>query len=250
MTKLVYIDVGTHFGQEFNSMFGSQWYFFWKIIRRIIGFYLLNKGEKISIKNFADMVQQRRMIKQNKENFLIYFIEANPKIINYSHVYKKAQGVFNCSLTGEDNLNIINLFLANFDSEGSISQGSSIFSDKVNVSKENYVPTIGMPSRTFFDLLKIYLDGTLDKYAVILRLNCEGVEDDVIYAAHQSFQNKLVLTMGSIEDVKECKGNVAYLNLEKYLDENSLSFVRFSSSVNTWIEAHSSINVVYKNIFS
>ena len=39
MTKLVYIDVGTHFGQEFNSMFGSQWYFFWKIIRRIIGFY-------------------------------------------------------------------------------------------------------------------------------------------------------------------------------------------------------------------
>ena len=70
MTKLVYIDVGTHFGQEFNSMFGSQWYFFWKIIRRIIGFYLLNKGEKISIKNFADMVQQRRMIKKNKENFL------------------------------------------------------------------------------------------------------------------------------------------------------------------------------------
>ena len=110
--------------------------------------------------------------------------------------------------------------------------------------------TIGMPSRTFFDLLKIYLDGILDKYAVILRLNCEGVEDDVIYAAHQSFRNKLVLTMGSIEDVKECKGNVAYLNLEKYLDENSLSFVRFSSSVNTWIEAHSSINVVYKNIFS
>ena len=90
MTKLVYIDVGTHFGQEFNSMFGSQWYFFWKIIRRIIGFYLLNKGEKISIKNFADMVQQRRMIKKNKENFLIYFIEANPKIINYSHVYKKS----------------------------------------------------------------------------------------------------------------------------------------------------------------
>ena len=33
-----------HILQEFNSMFG--WYF-WKIIHRIIGFYLLNKGENI-----------------------------------------------------------------------------------------------------------------------------------------------------------------------------------------------------------
>ena len=98
----------------------------------------------------------------------------------------------------------------------------------------------------FFDLFKSYLDRIMDEYAVILRLNCEGVEDDVIYAAHQFFHEKLVLIMGSIEDVKECKGNSAYVNLEKYLKDNSLSFVKFSSSVNTWIKAHSSINVIHK----
>ena len=83
MTKLVYIDIGTHFGQEFKSMFGSQWYFFWKITRRIIGYYRLNKGEKLSIKNLVNLVQQRQIIKKHKNNFLTYFIEANPKIINF-----------------------------------------------------------------------------------------------------------------------------------------------------------------------
>ena len=249
MTKLVYIDIGTHFGQEFKSMFGSQWYFFWKITRRIIGYYLLNKGEKISIINLVNLFQQRQIIKKNKNNFLTYFIEANPKIINFSNVYKEAQGVFNCALTGEGNVSITNLFLANFITEGEISQGSSIFPDKNNVSKENYIPTVGVPSRMFFDLFKSYLDRIMDEYAVILRLNCEGVEDDVIYAAHEFFQEKLVLVMGSIEDVKECKGNSAYINLEKYLKDNSLSFVKFSSSVNTWIKAHSSINVMHKKYF-
>ena len=46
VTKLVYIDVGTHFGQEFQSMFGSRWYFFWKLVRRIIGFIFLEKVKK------------------------------------------------------------------------------------------------------------------------------------------------------------------------------------------------------------
>ena len=93
----------------------------------------------------------------------------------------------------------------------------SIFPDKNNVRKENYIPTVGVPSRMFFDLFKSYLDRIMDEYAVILRLNCEGVEDDVIYAAHEYFQEKLLLIMGSIEDVQECKGNSAYVNLEKYL---------------------------------
>ena len=51
--------------------------------------------------------------------------------------------------------------------------------------------------------------------------------------------------MGSIQDVIECKGNVAYVALEKYLDDNSLPFVYFSSSVNSWIKAHSSINNIH-----
>ena len=249
MTKLVYIDVGTHFGQEFQSMFGSSWYFFWKLVRRIIGFYILRKGQKITAKNILELIRERRKIKKNKKNFLTYFIEANPKIINHSNVYKKALGVFNFALTGDDNVNITNLYLANFSWEGEISQGNSIFSHKDNVSKEKFLPTIGVPSKLFFDIFKNYLDNTVSKYAVILRLNCEGVEDDVIYAAHEFFGKKLILIMGSIQDVKECKGDAAYLELEKYLDNNSLPFVNFSSSVNSWIKAHSSINLIHNKYF-
>lgn len=249
MTKIVYIDVGTHFGQEFQSMFGSSWYFFWKLLRRTIGFYLFNKGEKILMKNVVELLRERRKIRKNKENFLNFFIEANPKIINNSNVYKKAQGVFNCALTGESNVNITNLYFANFSWEGEISQGSSIFAHKDNVSKEKFVSTVGVPSKLFFASFKNYLDSTVSEYTAILRLNCEGVEDDVIYAAHEHFGEKLVLIMGSINDVKECKGQVAYLALEKYLDENSLLFVNFSSSVKSWIKAHTSINNILNKYF-
>ena len=249
MTKLVYIDVGTHFGQEFQSMFGNSWYFFWKLVRRIIGFYILRKGQKISAKNILELIRERRKIKKNEKNFLTYFIEANPKIINHSNVYKKVSGVFNFALTGNYNVNITNLYLANFSWEGEISQGSSIFPHKDNVSKEKFLTTIGVPSKLFFDIFKNYLDNTVSKYAVILRLNCEGVEDDVIYAAHEFFGKKLILVMGSIQDVKECKGDAAYLELEKYLDNNSLPFVKFSSSVNSWIKAHSSINFIHNKYF-
>ena len=55
-------------------------------------------------------------------------------------------------------MNITNLFLANFITEGVISQGSSIFPDKNNVSKENYIPTVGMfPRECFLIYLKAIL---------------------------------------------------------------------------------------------
>ena len=41
---------------------------------------------------------------------------------------------------------------------------------------------------------------------MLLRLNCEGIEDDVIYAAHSSFQDKLKLICGSLKDVEGVKG--------------------------------------------
>ena len=64
--------------------------FFWKLVRRIIGFYILRKGQKISAKNILELIRERRKIKKNEKNFLTYFIEANSKIINHSNVYKKA----------------------------------------------------------------------------------------------------------------------------------------------------------------
>ena len=60
-------------------MFGSQWYFFWKITRRIIGYYLLNKGEKISLTKSCQLGSTTSNNKKIKTIFLTYFIEANQK---------------------------------------------------------------------------------------------------------------------------------------------------------------------------
>ena len=72
MTKLVYIDVGTHFGQEFHSMFGSSLYFFWKLVRRIIGFYILRKGQKISAKHTRANSRTKKNKKMKKFFNLFY----------------------------------------------------------------------------------------------------------------------------------------------------------------------------------
>ena len=40
--------------------------------------------------------------------------------------------------------------------------------------------TLGISSETFFQELGKYLDSRFEDYDVLLRLNCEGVEDNVI----------------------------------------------------------------------
>lgn len=134
-----------------------------------------------------------------------------------------------------------NLYLANGDE---LSEGSSIFLSKGNVNKRDAVLTIGVPALLFFESLRCHIEKDYDEYSVILRLNCEGVEDDVIYSAHQVFSRRLALTMGSLKDVKECKGNAAYEALEDYLSLNEIPFVSFSSSPLSWGNAHKSIREV------
>ena len=244
MDKIIYVDVGTHFGQEYQSIFGSEKYFISKIIRRLIGFYILRKGEIFSLSEVGELIRKRRQLRSQRKRFLSFFVEANAGVIQHSDVYKAADGVFNCALTGEKKFSVINLFLANSDQ---LSQGSSIFLSKSNVSLSDAVPTLGVPATSFFDSLQSYIESSVGEYSVILRLNCEGVEDDVIYAAHKVFANRLVLIMGSLKDVRGCKGDAAYDALENYLKHNSLPFVFFSSSLKSWVRAHRSISEVCEN---
>lgn len=246
MDKIIYVDVGTHFGQEYQSIFGNEKHFIIKIIRRMIGSHILRKGEMFPLGKVSDLLHKRRELRRNRDRFLSFFVEANASVIQHSDVYDVADGVFNCALTGEQELSLINLYLANNDH---LSQGSSIFTNKKNVSVSEFVPTLGVPATLFFDSLKTYVESSVEEYAVILRLNCEGVEDDVIYSAHQVFSDRLVLVMGSLKDVRDCKGNAAYDSLEKYLKLHNLPFVFFSSSMTTWVNAHNSIYGVYKNNF-
>ena len=244
MDKIIYVDVGTHFAQEYRSIFGSEKYFIMKIIRRLIGYYVLRIGEILSLSQLSDLIRQRRELRRKRKYFLSFFVEANASVIQHSDIYKAADGVFNCALNGEQQLSLTNLYLANNDQ---LSQGSSIYLTKGNVNANDAIPTLGVPATLFFKSLKSYIESSMGKYSVILRLNCEGVEDDVIYSAHQVFSDKLVLVMGSLKDVRDCKGSVAYDALENYLNMNKLPFVFFSSSMHSWIEAHKSINEVCKN---
>jgi len=246
MDKIIYIDVGTHFGQEYQSIFGSKKYFIEKIIRRMIGFTIRRTGEFLPLGKISDLVSKKRYLRSKRDHFLCFFVEANASVIYHSSVYKDADGVFNCALTGEKKLSIINLYLANSDQ---LSQGSSILLSKKNVSMTDAVPALGVPAIMFFNSIKHYIENNYIDYSVILRLNCEGVEDDVIYAAHQTFSDRLALVMGSLKDVQGCKGDVAYDALEKFLHLNNLTCIPFSSDINSWINAHNAIYDLCKNGF-
>ena len=102
-------------------------------------------------------------------------------------------------------------------------------------------------SRVFFEEIREYLDNKFGDYDVLLRLNCEGVEDEVIFCAHQQLSNKLKLICGSLKDVEELKGKQAAEDLDSYMENHGLPFVKFSSGIYSWHEAHSMILSLVKD---
>ena len=81
-----------------------------------------------------------------------------------------------------------------------------------------------------------------------MRVNCEGSEDDVIYAIHKTFKKKLKIILGSLKDVKGVKGEKEYINLENYIKKNKLRFIDFSSSVHTWLASFSALDFYLKQL--
>lgn len=242
MKKIVYVDVGAHFAQEFQSILGSRRYFWSAIFRRLIGYYLLGRGDLTEFKNLKDLIHYRYYLHREKSSFLSFLVEANYRVIQTCSSYRAANGVFNCAITDEENYSIQNLYLGSGDY---LSQGSSIYLSKGNVSAELALPTIGVPSNLFFLTLQKFISETESDYLVILRVNCEGVEDEVIYSAQKVFSDKLVLVLGSLKDVKLCKGDEAYEALLEFLHAKQLPFVFFSPSINSWHDAHKAIVKVH-----
>jgi hypothetical protein len=167
-------------------------------------------------------------------------VEANSKIVYSKDVYHEADFVFNLALTEETHasVSIAKLYLGN-DSE--LSQGSSVYLAKHNVEKYSYVPAFAVSTNKFFTELESYLTQEYTHYDVLLRLNCEGVEDDVIYSAHNSFGNKLKLVCGSLKDVEGIKGHSALEKLHEFMRERKISFVAFNSGFDSWQKAHAAI---------
>ena len=240
MKKIIWIDVGTHFGQEYSSIFSSNISFFRHVIRRFLGGKVLKRGRFVSFKGLKNIIHARSKIRKRSKEFYTVFIEANPKIAYKKNIYSDADMVFNLALTDNSRtpVSITKLYLGNGDE---LSQGSSIFLEKHNVQKDSYVATLGVSISDFFSELEIYLNEKFGDYDVLLRLNCEGVEDDVIYSVYNIFGSKTKMICGSLKDVERVKGLDAYQKLEKFINENKLPFVFFCPLIYSWPEAHTAI---------
>lgn len=240
MSKIIWIDVGTHFAQEHKFIFGSNTYFYRFLLKRFIGGKILKRGKFVKFSELKNIINYRKEIRKRSNKFFSIFIEANPKIALKENFYPKADMFFNLALTDKNypSASIAKLFVGN---GGDYSEGNTLFKKKFNSQPLKYIPTLGVSVDTFFKSLEAYLSEKFNNYRLILRLNCEGVEDEVIYSVHEIFDKKLILIAGSLKDVEEIKGESAFNKLLSYMKSNQLKFIKFSSGIDTWQEASKSI---------
>lgn len=241
--KIIWVDIGTHLAQEYKSIFSNSFYFYWKIFRRLIGSKFLKRGNFFSLSEFFQLIKTRNHLKKEKDNFHFTFVEANHNIIK-SNIYSQANDVF-CMAIGKGSLDITRLFHVNNDLT---SQGNSIYDNKSSIDKNRFTTCIKIDAQIFAQLYKKYLCTRYSSFNIILRLNCEGSEDDAIYAFKKTFGKSLLQVFGSLKDVKNIKGEESYKNLENFLKKNSISFTNFSPSVETWKKAFETLNLNVKKL--
>ena len=244
--KIIWIDIGTHYGQEYQSIFSTDLYFYWKIFRRLVGSKLLKRGNFLKLTDIIKLNSYRKYLKNNKTFFHFTFIEANYKILN-SSIYNHAHDVF-CFAIGSEKNNLLRIGRLYYADNDETSQGNSIYKNKGNISIDNFKSCILIDANKFSNCYKTYLDKKFKSYEIILRINCEGSEDDVIYAMHKTFKNKLKLIFGSLKDVSGVKGEKEYINLKNYMKKNKLHFIDFSPSVHTWLNAFSALDFYLKKL--
>ena len=75
MKKIIYLDVGTHLGQEFLSLWGKDIDFYIFALRRLVGFYLFRRGDKFTINELLSIYNQRKLAKKNKKKFIFLMEE-------------------------------------------------------------------------------------------------------------------------------------------------------------------------------
>mgnify|MGYP000288807898 FL=1 len=238
--KIIWIDVGTHFAQEHSSIFGSNYSFYSFILKRFLSGKILKRGKFISFKELKSVFHSRTRIRKRSSDFYSVFVEANPRVAYKNFFYPDADMFFNIALTNASRkpISIVKLYLGN---ETNAFQGSSLFLEKNNLHKDSFIETFGVSTGDFFSELELHLNDKFSDYRVLLRLNCEGVEDDVIYSSYKIFGNKLKLICGALKDVEEIKGKNALQKLEEFISYNNIAFKEFNSNVTSWPKAHLAI---------
>ena len=142
----------------------------------------------------------------------------------------------------EMDLRITKLFFANNDPK---SAGNSIFSSKGNVDENNFKNVLVLTTKELIEIIKNTFMHENSK--IIIRLNCEGVEDEIIYEFKSFFSKRLIGIMGSLKDVKSIKGNKEYSQLMEFIDKEEIKFIPFSDDIDNWGKAHSYLYTLIKD---
>lgn len=153
--KIIWIDIGTHRGQEYKSIFSTNFYLYWKLFIRLIGSKFLRKGNFLSISSILNLIDERKFLRKHKDLFHFTFIEANQKTL-HSKIYKKGHDVFCVALGNEINkIKIGKLFHAD---NQETSQSNSIYNNKVNIFINAFTICMIVDSEEFAFSYKKYLD--------------------------------------------------------------------------------------------
>lgn len=242
--KLIYLDVGTHYGQEYMALVGHSYitlcYKFIKI--KLAKIFLKKKSiHSINLNEAIKILKSLKIIRKNKQNIYSILVEPNVRLIG-SKVYSLADKVF-CIGLGDDDLqySFHKLFFPDSYKE---SQGASIYQTKSNINLKDSDLIIVVGSSEFAKQLKHDLDNRFghDKYELVIRLNCEGAEDSIVYAFKDIFKGQFNFLLGSLKDVGELKGEQKLDDLNKYLKEKKINFTYFSPLYTSWADSFAVIS--------
>lgn len=234
--KVVYIDVGTHLGQEYNALFSySAFAFIWRFTKLFFASCILQRpGIKLVglAESFA-IIKNTYLIRKQRKDIVTILVEPNFRL--YKHdVYSSADKVFCVALAGEDTEMGFSKFF--FPNSNKTSQGATIFNSKKNIDADDCDHVVVVGCVSFAEMLKKMLDEELgdNSYEVALRINCEGSEDSAIYAFAKVFKSQFSALLGSLKDVGELKGHEEMDAMMEFIEKNNIQFTKFSPLYTTW----------------
>ena len=236
-SKLIYIDIGTHKGQEFDALCMNKFILIYKLFKHNLISFTSKKHKFINLKKQKSLLKSCKYIRQNKNKIVSILIEPNFKLFK-NKCYKNADITMACSIsnTSDKNVSLNKLYMP---LKEEYSQSSSLYKskfDSLDIST-NFITTLSLNSLKLFQIIKDYLECKSFEYEnIILRVNNEGNEDECIYKIIEIFKNKNIFIMGSLEDVGKIKGDQKFNNLKQFLKDKNMNTYKFNTILDSWIE--------------
>lgn len=235
-SKLYFVDVGTHVGQEFRALMqmGSIEFRAAYIRHRIRVFR--KGGTRLRHDEYTKMLRCSERIRRSKSGISCILVEPNRTLFASAPVFREADRAFNIAISANaEPVSLMPLFFSKGDRTG---QSSSIFKGKPNVDASDYEYVVNVDAEHFArGVEKIFKAESGTDYQVVLRINNEGAEAEVIKAFRNVFDTRLIAIMGSLMDVAKVKGEAALSALYDYMQNEGIEFIEFHSDIRTWPRA-------------